>query len=229
MRFRNYRLWKSCLVHSLKSVVSEHALTVNMWKRPKYLENLQESTFVMFFHHSHWIWFRKCLPLVLGEILVVFLKNWLPMASILFTILRICNSQFKCNYLKNKKLSVFFFFHFWNLYQILNILKKTMIVMVNVFPKWQTAEILLKPLSKKCRFRTRFDSQHVKASQMLVKSTWVHFCHVFLSLSGKLIWQMSLLVLSKALVVFVNRLTVDGEYLVHNSENLQVTLEMQLS
>ena len=29
---------------SLKSAVSEHALTVNMWKRPKYLRKLNEST-----------------------------------------------------------------------------------------------------------------------------------------------------------------------------------------
>ena len=45
--FRNYRLWKSCPDHSLKSAVSEHALTVNMWKRPKYLQNLHERTFIM--------------------------------------------------------------------------------------------------------------------------------------------------------------------------------------
>ena len=36
--------------------------------------------------------------------------------------------------------------------------------------KLQIVKILPRPLSKKRRFRTRFDSQHVKASQILAKS-----------------------------------------------------------
>ena len=35
---------------SVKSTVSEHALTVKMWKRAKYLQNLHESTLIIFFH-----------------------------------------------------------------------------------------------------------------------------------------------------------------------------------
>ena len=50
MYFRNYTLWKNWLEYSLKSSVSEHALAVKMWKRPKYLPNLHESTFIMFFY-----------------------------------------------------------------------------------------------------------------------------------------------------------------------------------
>ena len=91
------------------------------------------------------------------------------MVSILFKVVRVCNSQFKCNYLENKKLFVDFFFHFLNLHQILNILKKTCFVTANPLVKLQTVKILLRPLSKKRRFRTRFDSQHVKASQILAK------------------------------------------------------------
>ena len=49
MYFRKYRLWKSWLGHSLKSCVSEQAFTVNMWKCPKYLQNLHESLFIIFF------------------------------------------------------------------------------------------------------------------------------------------------------------------------------------
>ena len=41
-----------------------------------------------------------------------------------------------------------FLFHFWNLHQILDILKKTMIVIANVYPKLDSVEILVKPLSK---------------------------------------------------------------------------------
>ena len=47
--------------------------------------------------------------------------------------------------------------------------KKT-IVIPNVFPKLQTLKMLVRPLSKKRHLRTRFDSQHIKASQILVKS-----------------------------------------------------------
>ena len=39
-----------------------------------------------------------------------------------------------------------------------------MMVTANVFPKLETVKILVRPLSKKLRFRTRFDSEHVKAS-----------------------------------------------------------------
>ena len=46
------------------------------------------------------------------------------MASILFKIVRLYYSQFKCNYLKNEKLFFIFYFHFWNLRKILNIFEK---------------------------------------------------------------------------------------------------------
>ena len=104
-----------------------------------------------------------------------------------------------------------------------------MIVTVNVFAKLQTLEILVRPLSKKRRFRTRFDSEHVKASQMLAKFPWEPFYHVFLSFSVKLIWEMSPLVLGETLGVFVNTLTADGKYPLQGWENLQLLFQMQLS
>ena len=87
------------------------------------------------------------------------------MASILFKISSICNSQFKCNYLKNEKLFVNFLFYFWNLHQILNVLKEKMIVIANLFLKLQVVKNF-----KKGRFRTRLDTQHVNASQVLANS-----------------------------------------------------------
>ena len=50
------------------------------------------------------------------------------------------------------------------------IFKKRMIVIGKVFPKLQTVKILLRPLSKKRCYRTRFDSQDMKASQIPPKS-----------------------------------------------------------
>ena len=156
------------------------------------------------------IW--KLCPLVLSEILEVFLNTLTQMTSILFKVLRICNSQFKCNYLKNQKLFLNFLFYLWNLHQILNILKKNMMVIANVLPKLQTVNILVRLLSKKRRFRTRFDIQHVKASQILAKSPWEQFYLVFSSFSRKLIWKMSHLLSDEILKVFVYILTGDGQY-----------------
>ena len=122
-----------------------------------------------------------------------------------------------------------FLFHFWNVHQILNILKEKMIVIANVFRKLHFVKNFLRPLSKKHRFKTRFDSQHAKASQILAKSPWEHFYHVFPSFSRKLIWRTSPLVLDEVLVVFVNWLTADGKYPVQDSENLLLPIKMQLS
>ena len=61
MCFRNYRLRKSWLDNSLKSVLSEKALTVIMWKCPKYFQNLHDSPFIMLFRHFEGSWLWKCL------------------------------------------------------------------------------------------------------------------------------------------------------------------------
>ena len=39
-----------------------------------------------------------------------------------------------------------------------------------VYPKRQTAKWLVRPMFKKCYFKTLFDSHHFKGSQTLVKS-----------------------------------------------------------
>ena len=144
------------------------------------------------------------------------------MPSIVFEIARICHSQFKFNYLKNEKILINFLFHFWNLHQIIGILKGKMIVIANVFPKLETVKIHVRPLSKKRRFRRRFDSQHVEASQILAKSTWRCFYHVSLSFPGKLISKMYTLVIGKILRVF-------DKYRVQDCENLPLPIQMQLS
>ena len=47
-----------------------------------------------------------------------------------------------------KKRFLNFLFHFWNLYQILNILKKKMMVLANVFRKLQTIKDFVTPLQR---------------------------------------------------------------------------------
>ena len=104
-----------------------------------------------------------------------------------------------------------------------------MIVAPNVFPRVETVKILVRSLCKKRRFRTRFESQHVKASQKLAKSPWEPFCHVVSSFSENLIPKISPLILLEVLAVFVNRLTANGKYPVQDSGNFQLPIQMQWS
>ena len=104
-----------------------------------------------------------------------------------------------------------------------------MIVIANVFPKLQTVKSSVRKLSQEHRFRTGFGSQYVKDSQMLPQIPWERFYHVFSSLSVKLIWKISPLVLAEILEEFVNELTAYGKYPVQGFENLQLPIQMQLS
>ena len=90
-------------------------------------------------------------------------------------------------------------------------------------------KILVRPLSKKRGFRTRFDSQLVKASQMLAKSPSKRFYHVFSSFSVKLIWKITPLVSGEMLGLSLNTLTSGGKYPVQGCENVQLQIQMQLS
>ena len=49
---------------------------------------------------------------------------------------------------------------------------------------------MVTPLTIQRRLKTSFDSQHVKRFQILVKSSWEHFCHIFSSLWGEIIWKI---------------------------------------
>ena len=57
-----------------------------------------------------------------------------------------------------------------------------MIVIPTLFPKFQTVKDLVRPISKKHRFRTPFDSEHVKLPEPLVKSSGEHFIIFFITL-----------------------------------------------
>ena len=104
-----------------------------------------------------------------------------------------------------------------------------MIATANLFPKLQTVKNLVRPLSKKRRFRTHIDRQDVKASQILAKLPWERLYHVFSSFSGKVIWKMSPLVLCEILGESCNTLTADWKYFVQDCVNLPVRIQMQLS
>ena len=151
------------------------------------------------------------------------------MTSILLDIVKICSSLYKCNYFKKENFFLTFLFHLWNLPQILNILEKNVIVIANVFPRLQTVKDLVRPLSKKRRFRTSFGSQHVKGSQTLVKYAWERFYHIFLSPWALITWKIYLSLNFESLEVFVKTLTADEKYPVRCYQNLQFPIQLQLS
>ena len=103
-----------------------------------------------------------------------------------------------------------------------------MIVIANVLPIFQTVKDLVKPLSKKRRFRTSFDSQQVKGSQILVKSAWDQVYHISLLVAGDMIWKTSPLVKFEILRVFFNRLTVGHKDPVQGCEKFSFPIELIL-
>ena len=109
-------------------------------------------------------------PLMLGETLGVFFNTFTAESK--YPVLDGENLQIpiQMEISQNDKLFLNFLFNFWNLHQILNILKKRMIVTAKVFPKLKTVKIFVRTLSKKRHFRTRLESQHVKTSQIFAKS-----------------------------------------------------------
>ena len=79
-----------------------------------------------------------------------------------------------------------------------------------------------------CCFRTGFGSQCVKGSQTLLKSAWRLFYLIILSTWDKLSWEPSFRVIYKILGLFINTLTADGKYSLHNWENFLQPIRMLL-
>ena len=108
-------------------------------------------------------------------------------------------------------------------------LKKKKVAIANAFRKLQTAKDLIGPLSKKHRFRTSFNSRHVKGMQTLLKSPWELFYHLFSSLWGEIICKIFPLLKFEIMPVFVNTLTGDYKYPVPVCESLPFPIQMILS
>ena len=109
-------------------------------------------------------------PLLLGEVSVLFVSRLTPNGKYLVQDCGNMLLSIQMQLSQKQKSFSNFLFHFWNLHQILHILKNGMIVVANVFPNLETVKVLLRPLSKNRHLRTHFDSQHVKVSKILAKS-----------------------------------------------------------
>ena len=67
-------------------------------------------------------------------------------------------------------------------------------------------------MPKKHRVRTLMDSEHVKWSETMPKSSRQYFCHIFGSFRKKIKSKNSFLVVSKTFRLFVNILTPHEKY-----------------
>ena len=69
--------------------------------------------------------------------------------------------------------------------------QKKKVVIANVFRKLANVQGLVTPLTIQRLLKRSFDSQHVKRFQALVKSSREHFYHIFPSLQGEMICEIS--------------------------------------
>ena len=227
MYFRNYKLSKTWLDHSPKSGVSEHPSTVNLLKgllTPT--KSAWENLCHIFASLSEKI-ILKIFPILKFEILGVFVNTLT--ANDKYAVQDSDSLQFAIQLQLSEKRKFFSsnFFSIYGIYikfQTFSIKKR--IVIANVFPKLPTIKDLVRPLSKKRRFRTSFDSQHVKGSQTLVKFAWEHFYQIFSSLRGEKVLKIFNLLKFEIIGLFVNTLTADYMYLVPDSENLSFPIPM---
>ena len=111
----------------------------------------------------------------------------------------------------------------------MNIFKKNMTLIADVFPKLWTRKHVVKKISKMSPFRGPFNKQHGKGDQTLLKSERHHIYHIYCSLWRQLSWTKFLLVVQKFLGLSVNTLTADEKYYILNRVNLRQPIQMQLS
>ena len=88
-------------------------MTSNMANRVKHCLKLEDSTFAIFIDPSAWNPGWKNSLWVIRRILRLFSTHWLPITSIHFLIETIYSKYFRCNYLRNEKYFLHFFFIFF--------------------------------------------------------------------------------------------------------------------
>ena len=111
----------------------------------------------------------------------------------------------------------------------MNIFKKKMNLIADVFPKLRTQKNLVRSMPKKSRFKGSFKKQHGKCAQTLLKCQGQLLYHIYRSLLRQLSYKKSVLVICKISRLFINTLSADGKYSLFNRDNLTQLIQMQLS
>ena len=117
----------------------------------------------------------------------------------------------------------------WNLVQILNISKKKMTLIDEIFANLRTSKNMVRSISKKFRFKGSFGKQHGKLDQTLLKFERHHIYHIYWSLCSYLTYKKPLLVTCKISTLFPNKVSPDGKYSLVTWDNLTQPIQMQLS
>ena len=112
--------WDKCL----KTPISDDPWTSKMVNVLKHCWNQLQSIFIIFIDYWQVNSVKKGLCFWHAKSWDSFLTHWLETKSILLLIETILRYQFRCNYLRNKKIFLSFLLHLWNLQSVLNILKK---------------------------------------------------------------------------------------------------------
>ena len=111
----------------------------------------------------------------------------------------------------------------------MNIFKKKMTLIAEVFPKLRSPKNKVRSMSIKSRFKGSFKKQHGKCAQTLLKFAWQNLYHIYWSLWRQLTFKKFLLVICKISRLFPNTLSADGKYSLLNRDNLTQPIQMQLS
>ena len=111
----------------------------------------------------------------------------------------------------------------------MNILKKKMTLVAEVFPKLRSPKNKVNSMSIKSSFMGSFLKQHGKRSQILLKLPWQHLYNISWLLWRMLPHKKSLLVICQISRLFPNTLSADAKYSLLNRDNLTQPIQMQLS
>ena len=134
------------------------------------------------------------------------------MTSIPVAICRFSYNKFKRFYLKRESLFVDFWYYFWNVHGIYNVLKNTKSILAQLLPKLLHPKEMLTEASKRSRFRTPFGNQRVNGFETLLMSAQHHYFPLFRQIRDKLSWKKSALVTFEIFRLFVNTLSPDDKY-----------------
>ena len=145
----------------------------------KHCWNLGHSTFTISIDHCECNRALKSYSELYAKSYECLLTHLLAIISILLLTQAICCNIFRCNYLTKEKLFLHFILHFCNFHSILNIFKKNMTLIADVFFNLQTPKNVVRVMSKKTLFRGAFNKLHGKPAETQLKSERQHLYHVY--------------------------------------------------
>ena len=134
----------------------------------------------------------------------------------------------RCNYLRNKKLYLNFLLYFWNVSQILNVLKNKMTLRGVVCSTLRTPKTWLDKCLKSSVLEDPSRSNMVNAP----KNCWNlhHISFIKVIDHCQVTWvRKSLLLTWKISGLLFNTLTADEKHPVLNRENLMLPIQLQIS